>query len=159
MEQTKLAKATRPRVIGGITVKVVTGCGSYYIQMNWCNGKLFEVFATLGKTGGCATSQSEALTRSVTAGLRHGVPLTEYIKQLDGIRCLNPMPFPKEDAVFSCADALSKALARYGTLSTEDVFKLIQASNIEEPLTEEQEAEQAKVVTAALAKGREEQDL
>ncbi len=150
-----LTKAPRPGVIGGVTAKVITGCGPLYIQMNWCSDKLFEVFATLGKTGGCATSQSEALTRSVTMGLRHGVPLAEYIRQLDGIRCPNPKPFPKEDAVFSCADALSKTLAKYGTLSIEGVIKLIQTTNATEVLTEEQEEAQAKAVTEQLAKERE----
>jgi len=154
-----LLKAPRPKVIGGVTVKVITGCGPLYIQMNWCSGKLFEVFATLGKTGGCATSQSEALTRSVTMGLRHGVPLAEYIRQLDSIRCPSPRPFPKEEAVASCADALSKTLTKYGTLSIEGVIKLIQTTNADEPLTEAEEAKQAKADTAQLAKERKEQDL
>lgn len=157
----ELVKAPRPKVIGGLTVKVVTGCGPLYIQMNWCGSRLFEVFATLGKTGGCAISQSEALTRSVTMGLRHGVPLAEYIRQLEGIRCPNPMPFPKEEAVWSCADALAKTLKRYGTLSVEGVVKLIQQTNesVDETLTEEQEKEQAKECIAQLAKEREEQGL
>jgi len=156
-----LRKAPRPKVIGGITVKVITGCGPFYIQMNWCRGKLFEVFATLGKTGGCAASQSEALTRSVTLGLRHvpSVPLSEYIRQFGGIRCLNPKPFPKEEAVLSCADALSKTLAKYGTLSIEEVIELILATNATEALTETTEEEQAKVNIAQLAKEREEQGL
>jgi len=154
-----LSKVPRPRVIGGITVKVITGCGPLYIQMNWCSGKLFEVFATLGKTGGCATSQSEALTRSVTMGLRHGVPLEEYIRQLDGIRCPSPRPFPKEEAVMSCADALSKTLAKYGTLSIEEVIKIILASNADEDLTDAKEEEQAKATIEQLAKKRKEQGL
>lgn len=133
-------KAARLPVIGGITVKVPTGCGNMYIQMNWQNGKIFEVFATLGKTGGCATSQSEAVTRSVTVGLRCGVPVSEYIKQLGAIRCPNPRPFPKETAVDSCADALSKTLALYGNLGFEDVIKFIRQANMSSETPEEEQA-------------------
>jgi len=156
----ELTKLPRPKAIGGLTVKAMTGCGPLYIQMNWCNGKLFEVFATLGKTGGCATSQSEAVTRSVTMGLRHGVPLAEYVRQLSGIRCPNPYPFPKSEAVLSCADALAKTLERYGTLTIEEVVKLIQATNSTgEVLTETEEGKRAEETIAQLAKEREEQDL
>ncbi len=154
-----LEKALRPKVIGGVTVKVLTGCGPLYLQMNWCNGKLFEVFATLGKTGGCATSQSEALTRSVTLGLRHGVPLVEYIKQFSNIRCPIPYPFPKEEAVQSCADALARTLSRYGTMSIDGVIKLLQTTNPTQVLTDQEEKEQAIVIMTQLAKEREEQKL
>lgn len=122
-------KANRLTVIGGVTVKVKTACGSMYIQMNWQNGRLFEVFASLGKTGGCAFSWSEALTRSITLGLRNGVPVGEYVSQLVGIRCPSPTPFPKESAVWSCADALSKTLGRYGGLGVEDIVAMIRRVN------------------------------
>ncbi len=154
-----LEKAPRPKVIGGLTVKVTTGCGALYIQMNWCHGKLFEVFATLGKTGGCATSQSEALTRSVTMGLRHGVPLAEYIKQFSNIRCPCPYPFPQEEAVWSCADALARTLSKYGTMPIDEVIKQLQTTNIVHVLTEKEEKEQAVTSIAQLAKKREEQNL
>lgn len=154
-----LLKTPRPKVIGGLTVKVITGCGPLYIQMNWYNGKLFEVFATLGKTGGCATSQSEALTRSVTTGLRHGVPLAEYIRQFAGIRCPNPMLWPKSDEVLSCADALAKTLKRYGTLTTEGVVKLIHSINPDKPMNDTEEEELARASIVQLAEAREEQKL
>ena len=122
-------KVARQRVIGGLTVKVKTACGNMYVQMNWQDGKIFEVFATLGKSGFCSTSQSEALTRSITVGLRSGVPIEEYIRQLKDIHCPSPMPFPKEEAVFSCADALSRTLATYGHLSIDGVVKMLRKAN------------------------------
>lgn len=109
-----LEKVARPKVLKGITVKVPTGCGNMYVQLNRLEGKLFEVFATLGKTGGCATCQSEALTRSITVGLRCGVEVEEYIDQLQNLRCPSPLPFPKEEAALSCPDALAKVLQAYG---------------------------------------------
>jgi ribonucleoside-diphosphate reductase alpha chain len=124
-----MLKAPRPRIIGGITVKVTTGCGNMYVQMNWCGGKLFEVFATLGRSGGCAMSQIEALTRSITTGLRCNVLPDEYEDQLRGIGCPNQVPFPKESAVSSCSDAIAKTLAEFGNRSVEDIIDLIRKSN------------------------------
>ena len=122
-------KHSRPPVLGGITVKVVTGCGNMYVQLNWYQGKLFEVFATLGHGGGCATCEMEALTRSITLGLKSGIPVADYIHQLRGIRCPTPQPFPKESAVFSCPDAIAKTLSKYGSLDTESVIGLLRGVN------------------------------
>jgi len=122
-------KLYRPPVLGGITVKVVTGCGNMYVQLNWYQGRLFEIFATLGHGGGCATCEMEALTRSITVGLKSGVPLAEYAHQLRGIRCPAPMPFPKEQAVFSCPDAIAKTLSEYGSLDVGAVISLLRGAN------------------------------
>ena len=139
-----MEKAPRPKVVGGINVRVITGCGNMYIQLGWCNGKLFEVFATLGRGGGCAMGFSEALTRSVTAGLRCDVPVAEYVRQLKGVLCPSPRPFPKDDAVMSCPDAIGKVLESYGSLTTEDMIKLIQAlSSQPSQLSEEDEKKEA----------------
>ena len=148
-------KKDRPEVLGGITVKVLTGCGNMYIQMNWCDGELFEVFATHGGAGGCATGQSEAITRSVTLGLRSGVPYEEYVKQLAGIRCPQPMPFPKDKAVSSCADAISKSIRKYANLEASDVVLLITTGR----LTTEEQEQAAKARLEELAMARREQDL
>ena len=123
----------RPKVVGGLIVKVTTGCGNMYIQLGWWNGSIHEVFATLGRGGGCAMGYGEALTRSVTVGLRRGVPVDDYIDQLRGVRCPNPMLFPKEDAVQSCPDALAKVLRQYGVLTIEELVKLI--LNLKAPVT------------------------
>lgn len=122
-------KAPRPKIVGGINVKVVTGCGNMYVQMGWCDGKLFEVFATLGRAGGCAMCFNESLTRAITTGLRCGVQVAEYVKQLRGARCPTPMPFPREDSVMSCPDAIGKILEAYGSLTTDSMIKLIQELN------------------------------
>ena len=122
-------KPSRPPVLGGITVKVITGCGNMYIQLNWYQGRLFEIFATLGHGGGCATCEMEALTRSITLGLKKGIPVVDYIRQLRGIRCPTPVPFPKEDAVFSCPDAIAKTLAKYGSLDVDVIIGLLRGVN------------------------------
>ncbi|MGR3295832.1 MAG: TSCPD domain-containing protein [Candidatus Bathyanammoxibius sp.] len=124
-----LAKPSRPKLIGGITVCTVTGCGKMYVQLNWLGGRLFEIFATLGKGGGCAICQSEALTRSITVGLKCGVPVDEYVRQVRGIRCPSPLMFPKDEQALSCPDALSHVLEEYGSLSIDNVVKLLLGMN------------------------------
>ena len=122
-------KRLRPKVLGGLTIKAPTGCGNMYVQLNWKDGKPFEVFATLGRGGGCSMSLSEALTRSMTSGLRFSTPVTEYIDQLRGIRCPSPHPFPKEEESWSCPDALAKVLKEFGLLSVSQVIEIIMSTN------------------------------
>ena len=71
-----------------------------------------EVFAILGKTGGCSACQLEGISRSVTAGLRHGVPVEVYIKQLAGIKCPS-RAIDEGEVIESCSDAISKAMRFY----------------------------------------------
>jgi len=154
-----MQKEVRPKILGGITVKVATGCGNMYVQLNWKNGRLFEVFATLGKSGGCASCQIEALTRSITLGLRCGILPEEYIDQLRAIRCPSPLPFPRESAVSSCPDAIAKTLEQYGNLMIEDVVKIIRNANPDEVVNEEEEAKRAEEKMQELARVRAEQGL
>jgi hypothetical protein len=122
-------KPERPKVLPGLIIKVRTGCGNMYVQMSWYHGSLFEIFATHGHSGGCAISGSEAVTRSVTLGLKRGLPIEDYIKQLRGIRCPSPYPFPKEESNLSCYDAMATLLKTYGTLSTDGIVKIFYDTN------------------------------
>lgn len=109
-KELRMEKAKRPKITNGITTRIATGCGNAYITCATVEGKSFEVFCSLGKTGGCASSQMEALTRSITVGLRYGVPIEEYIKQLKDIRCLSHSVDENFGDVWSCPDAVSKVL-------------------------------------------------
>ena len=150
----ELVKTPRPRVLGGITVKVLTSCGNMYVQMNWREGKLFEVFATLGHSGSCASCQSEALTRSVTLGLRCGIACSEYAKELRGIQCPNPMPFPREVAVMSCPDAIGKAISEFGSLGPKELISLLRGR-----VASDDEETHVRSEMQRLAREREEQGL
>lgn len=143
-----MEKATRPRIVGGINIKVVTGCGNMYVQLGWSGGRLFEVFATLGRAGGCATCFNESLTRAITTGLRCGVQPYEYIKQLKGVRCPEPRPFPKKTSVMSCPDAIGKIIEEFGSLTADDMIKLVQSLNVQpdDSLDNEEEKEVAERV-------------
>jgi len=108
-----MVKTERPDILQGETPKVLTGCGNVYVTVNFNDGKPFEVFITRGHTGTCVYSMNEALGRSISIGLQHGVPLGNYVKTLRGIQCEKPLDFPKDKRCTSCADGLAKVLSGY----------------------------------------------
>lgn len=102
-------KKNRQNKLPGCTYQTKTGCGTLYITINECDGEPFEVFITMGKAGGCAASQLESIGRSISLGLRYGVPPAQFIKQFQGISCHSPV-VEQGNKVLSCADAIAKAI-------------------------------------------------
>ena len=102
-------KRKRPKVTTCESHKVVTGCGNIYITPAWDGDFLIEVFATLGKAGGCAHCQLEAITRAITLGLKYGVPVAEYVEELKGIGCPNQV-WDSGRHILSCPDAIAGVL-------------------------------------------------
>jgi len=101
----------RPEVLPAKVFKLKTGCGSIYPTISIRDGKPFEVFLVIGKSGGCTAAHTQALGRIVSVALRSGVELSSIIKQLRNIRC--HMPYMGKRSVLSCPDALGIALQNF----------------------------------------------
>ncbi|MEK6589270.1 MAG: vitamin B12-dependent ribonucleotide reductase [Nitrospinota bacterium] len=111
--QGKIVPRPRPEITSGTTERIRTGCGNLYVTINARNErKPFEIFTRMGKAGGCAASQSEAIGRLVSLALRSGIEPDEIIQQLMGISC-HLHAWENGDRTLSCSDAISKAISRY----------------------------------------------
>jgi ribonucleoside-diphosphate reductase alpha chain len=119
-------KRERPRALVGKTYQMTTGCGPLYVTINQDNSGLFELFTTMGKAGGCAASQCEAIGRLVSLAWRSGVQARQVIKQLIGITCHKPAGFG-ENRVTSCADAVANAILMHMQTETggDTAFKVV----------------------------------
>ena len=107
-----IAPRPRPPATQGRTFKFRMGCGTLFVTVNRDGHGPCEVFANLGKAGGCP-SQSEATCRAVSAALRSGVNPRVLVEQLKGIRCLSTWTARQTKVgveVLSCPDAIARAL-------------------------------------------------
>lgn len=103
----------RPQVLEGKTIKIGTGEGDLYVTINQDEeGIPFELFATMGKSGGFSAAQTEAIGRLISLCFRSNIEPLRIIKQLKGIRGSKPIGFG-ENRVLSSPDAIAKALEIY----------------------------------------------
>ena len=102
----------RPNETVGITRRMRTGEGTLYITINHDKNGLCEVFTTIGKAGGNAAAQSEAISRLISLALRSGLDPHSIVRQLKGISGPNPT-WEDGRLVLSTPDAIGKALDDY----------------------------------------------
>ena len=106
-------KRQRPSVLRGRTFKMISPLGDCYVTINEDkDGRPFEVFCTLGKAGGAATADAEAMGRLISMALRSGIPVSAIRDQLRGIssdRAVGVGP----SKVLSLPDAIGQAIERY----------------------------------------------
>lgn len=102
-------KKERPEVMNGFTQKVPTGLGTMYLTVNELDGKPFEVFATIGKSGHSTTAKAEAIGRLVSLALRSGIDVADIVEQLRGIGGEHPV-FRRKGMLLSIPDAIAWVL-------------------------------------------------
>lgn len=104
------AKRARPDRLRSTSIRKDTPLGTMYVHISEDErGQPFEVFISLGKAGGSATADAEAMGRLISLALRSGIPLMEIHRQLRGIssdRAVGLGP----NKVLSVPDAVGAAL-------------------------------------------------
>lgn len=106
-------KRSRPDRLRGTTIRKDTPLGTMFVNITEDErGQPFEVFINLGKAGGAAMADAEAMGRMISLALRSGIPLREVHKQLRGIssdRAVGLGP----NKVLSMPDAIGIALEEW----------------------------------------------
>ena len=112
LEDTDKTPRSRPNQTKGVTRRIRTGEGTLYITINEDENGLCEVFTTIGKAGGNAAAQSEAISRLISLSLRSGLDPKAIVRQLKGISGPNPT-WEDGRLILSTPDAIGKALDDY----------------------------------------------
>ena len=112
IEKVEGSPRLRPTQTLGLTRRIKTGEGTLYITINEDEQGLCEVFTTIGKAGGNAAAQSEAISRLISLALRSGVNPQSIVRQLKGISGPNPT-WEDGRLILSTPDAIGKALDDY----------------------------------------------
>jgi ribonucleoside-diphosphate reductase alpha chain len=103
----------RPDVLHGVTQRIDTGYGKMYVNINEDEeGNPFELFATIGNSGGFTNSFTEALAKVISYALRSGVDPREIAGDLQGIRSPK-VAWDKGEQINSIPDAIGTAMRRY----------------------------------------------
>lgn len=106
-------KRQRPGALRGYTMKMMSPLGDLYVTINEdVNGRPFEVFCTLGKAGGAANADAEAIGRLMSLALRSGISINQVKEQLRGISCDRAVGLGP-NKVLSVPDAVGQAIERY----------------------------------------------
>jgi ribonucleoside-diphosphate reductase alpha chain len=107
------AKRSRPDALKGVTRRIETPLGVMFVNITEDDkGQPFEVFITLGKAGGSAMADVEAVGRLISLALRSGIPIMEVHRQLRGIasdRAIGLGP----NKVLSVPDAIGIAIEQW----------------------------------------------
>ena len=101
---------TESRVFRGYTRQLATGCGNIYVTYSDDPEAAPLIFAKLGKAGGCASANLEAVGSLASLALSKGASIEEIVETLRGIRCPS-IAWTEGMAVLSCADAIATVLS------------------------------------------------
>ena len=107
------AKRARPDTLRGITTRIETPLGTMFLNITEDDkGQPFEVFINLGKAGGAAMADAEAMGRLISLALRSGIPIREVHRQLRGIASDKAIGLGP-NKVLSVPDAIGIALEKW----------------------------------------------
>jgi ribonucleoside-diphosphate reductase alpha chain len=102
----------RPQYLEGFTEVVKTGYGNLYVTVNLYEGRPFEVFVQIGKSGYTTMADAEAIGRLTSLALRSGISIKEVVEQLEGIGGASPV-FSDGKLIMSIPDAIASVLRKH----------------------------------------------
>jgi ribonucleoside-diphosphate reductase alpha chain len=108
----------RPQFLEGFTEAIKTGYGNLYVTVNTYEGRPFEVFVQIGKSGYTTMADAEAIGRLTSLALRSGVSVKNVVEQLEGIGGASPV-FSDGKLIMSIPDAIAAVLRKH-FVSAED---------------------------------------
>jgi len=111
-EEGKIVPKDRPTTLSGITDKIKTGYGNLYVTINTFDGKPFEVFAQIGKSGYSTMADTEAICRLISLALRSDIAVDKIIEQLMEIGGASQV-FQEGGRIMSIPDAIAKVLNKH----------------------------------------------
>ena len=106
-------KLSRPTNIPSMTWFHGTGSHAIQVTVGFIDNEPKEIFMRTSVDHDYATcdrASSESLARSISIGLRYGVPLEAYIAQFQGITCMATFDATLQRVVKSPADYLAQIL-------------------------------------------------
>ncbi len=106
-----------------------------YVTINTDDRGACEVFVQMGKVGGCASAQLEAIARLSSLAMRSNIKVESIIRQLKGIRCQSPM-WHKGKMITSCGDAVGQALEQFLNMKDKGELASIKIDVVEEKTDE-----------------------
>lgn len=116
-------KPKTPTTACGLRIRKRTGCGMLYVHIYKNEeGRPIEVFADLGKAGGCPAAFTEGIGRVASLALKHGATIAEIRDELIEIKCANACGLGP-GYIASCLDGVGKALHDYEDISQSVCFK------------------------------------
>lgn len=103
----------RPKSLKSQTIKTKCGFGVLYVTISEDkDGKPFETFLHIGKSGGSIRAKAEAIGRLVSLCLRSGIDIKDVIKQLENIEGNHPVNYDGK-LIKSMPDAFAWVLKEY----------------------------------------------
>lgn len=113
LDRSIIVPRKRPQIMEGKTIKIKTGDGDLFVTINQDDdGNPFELFATMGKSGGVNSAHTEAIGRLISLCLRSGIDPSLIIQQLKGIMSNKPLGFGV-NRILSAPDAIARAMEIY----------------------------------------------
>ena len=108
------------------TEKIRSELGNLYLAVTFDeNGRPFELFDWIGKTGTFGHGMTELACRLLSLNLRHGTPIEEIIEQCRGIRDMTPTPNVQDDGTVvwntGVGDAIAQVLRKCSEENPEDL--------------------------------------